>query len=170
MHLKCRSMIWTINLLAFSLFILACQKEVGAGPVAPDFSLKNLSSQRVTLKQYRGNIVILDFWATWCPPCRASIPELIKLQDKFKKKGLVILGISMDDPRRADNQYIQSFCEKFKVNYMVLRYNSNVLESYFGRQAPALPTMYVIDREGIVRDKHVGFSSDALQKSLERLL
>ena len=161
--------IWIVSLLLFSLFSLGCQNEVGAGPKAPDFSLPDLSGKMVTLKQFHGSVVIVDFWATWCPPCRVSLPELVNLQEKYKNKGLVVLGISTDDPRNVSNEYLKSFCEKFKINYTVLRYDYNVIEAYFGREAPSLPTVYVIDREGQIRDKFVGLSPEALQKSVERL-
>lgn len=167
--LKCKLSTLATGLILFFLFCFGCQKEVGAGPKAPDFSLPDLSGKTVTLKQYRGSVVVLDFWATWCPPCRASIPELVKLQEKYKDKGLVILGITTDDKGKVNNAYLQSFCEKFKINYSILRYDIKVIQDYFGNQAPALPTMYVIDREGQVRDKFEGFSDDALKNSLERL-
>ena len=168
--IKCALSTWTTCLSLFCFFSLGCQNEVGAGPKAPDFSLPDLSGKIVTLEQYRGSVVVVDFWATWCPPCRASIPELVKLQEKYKDKGLVILGISTDAPQKVTDENLRSFCKKFKVNYVILRYDFKVIEAYFGKQAPALPTMYVIDREGQVRDRFEGFSSDALQKSLERLL
>ena len=158
-----------IVIISIFLLCFGCQKEVGAVPKAPDFSLPDLSGKTVTLEQYRGSVVVLDFWATWCPPCRASIPELVKLQDKYKDDGLVVLGISTDDQRKVNNAYLRSFCDKFKINYRVLRYDYKVIEAYFGNQAPALPTMYVIDREGHVRDKLVGFTLEDLQKSLNKL-
>ena len=157
------------GILFLTLFIFGCEKDVGAGPMAPDFSLPDLTGKMVTLKQYRGKVVVLDFWATWCPPCRAAIPELVKLQDKYRDNGLIVLGISTDDTQNVNNEYLRLFCGKFKINYSILRYNHKVLEAYFGRKAAALPTIYVIDREGQVRNKFVGFSPDGVQKALERL-
>ncbi len=167
--IKCKMSICGVGLLLFCFFSFGCQEEVGAGPKAPDFSLPDLSGKTVTLKQYRGSVVVLDFWATWCPPCRASIPELVELQKKYKDNGLVILGISTDDTRKVDNAYLRAFCEKFKINYAILRFDLDVIDAYFGREAPAIPTLYVIDRVGQVRDKFQGFSPDALEKSLKRL-
>lgn len=169
-HLNCRLTIRLIMLLSLSFFLFGCKNEVGAGPMAPDFSLKDLSGKEVTLKQYRGSVVILDFWASWCPPCRAAIPELVGLQEKYKKKGLVILGISLDNPKRVNDKYLQAFGERFKINYPIMRFNLDVVENYFGRQAPSLPTMYVIDREGQVRDRIEGLDPDALNKSVESLI
>lgn len=163
-------LIRVVVLVTLLFFGTACQNEGGSGPKAPGFSLKNLSGQTVTLKQHRGSVVVLDFWATWCPPCRKAIPDLIKLQNRYKDKGLVVLGISMDDHRKVDNEYLRAFCEKIKTNYKILRYDYNVLESYFGSETPSLPTLYVIDQKGQVRDKFIGMDSVALAKSIEGLI
>ena len=170
MRFNCKLTIWSVSLLVFSLLACVCQKDVGADPTAPDFSLSDLSGHQVTLQQHRGRVVLLDFWATWCPPCRGAIPELVKIQEKYRDKGLVILGISMDDPKRVSDEYLKTFGEKFKINYLILRHNVKVVENYFGRQAPAIPTMFVIDREGRIRDKQEGFNAVALRKSLERFM
>lgn len=169
-HLNCRLTIRIIILLSFLIFLFACKNEVGAGPMAPDFSLKDLSGKEVTLKQFRGSVVIVDFWATWCPPCRAAIPELVGLQEKYKKKDLVVLGISLDNPKRVNDEYLRAFGERFKINYPVMRFNLDVVENYFGRQAPSLPTMYVIDRKGQVRDRIEGLDPDALKESVASLI
>lgn len=169
-HLNCRLTVRIIILLSLLFFLFGCKNEVGAGPMAPDFSLKDLSGKEVTLKQYRGSVVVVDFWASWCPPCRLAIPELVGLQEEYKKKGLVILGISLDNPKRVNDESLQAFGERFKVNYPIMRYNLDVVENYFGRQAPSLPTVYVIDREGQVRDMIEGFDPDALKKSVESLI
>jgi len=167
---NCGLIIRIIMLISGICFLFGCQGDTGQGPLAPDFNLKDLGGTEVTLGQYRGKVVLLDFWATWCPPCRAAIPELIDLQHKYKKEGLVIMGISMDDPRRVNDDKLSAFVEKIKINYLVLRFNNNLIENYFGNRAPSLPTIYVIDREGQVRDKIVGHNPEAIRKSLQRLL
>ena len=163
-------MIVIVFISVSAFFIFGCKQEIAAGPPAPDFSLKDLSGKTVTLKEYRGSVVVLDFWATWCPPCRAAIPELVEIQAKYKDKKLVILGIAMDDPHRITNEYLKSFAEKLKINYTVLRYDLKVLEDYFGAESPALPTLYIIDRKGQVRDKQVGFDPGFFKASVEKLL
>ncbi len=159
-----------IPLMFIFVLGIACQNERRDGPKAPDFSLENLSGQTVTLKQHLGNLVVLDFWATWCPPCRTAIPELVKLQSKYEDQGLVVMGISMDDPRKVDNAYLQAFCEKFNTNYKILRYDYHVLESYFGSTTPSIPTLYVIDQKGQVRNKFIGMNAVALENSIKRLI
>ena len=170
MHFNSKSKLLTIFLLVFILFNFGCQKEVEADPAAPDFSLSDLSGQMASLEQYRGSVVLLDFWATWCPPCRMSIPEIIKLQEKFGEKGLVILGISMDDPQMVTDEQLRVFKEKVGINYSVLRVNRQVLQDYFGNEQISIPTMFVIDRDGKIREKLVGFRPGALEKSVSEIL
>ncbi len=168
-RLNCRLAIGILTFLVFSFSIFGCQEEVGAGPMAPDFSLKDMSGNEVSLKQFRGKVVLLDFWATWCPPCRTSIPDLVELYDKYKKKGFVVLGISMDSPLRVNDERLKHFGKILKINYPILRHNLDVVENYFGKKARSLPTMYVIDRKGRVRDVFEGHDPEALKKSLEGL-
>jgi peroxiredoxin len=161
---------WVLILCAIFVLGLGCQKESGAGQKAPDFKLKNLSGEKLILKQLKGKVVLLDFWATWCPPCRASIPELVKLQDKYRDKGVVIIGVSLDDAIKTDNDYLRKFCDKLNINYHVARFDHALIYDYFGREAPALPTVFVIDQKGDVRDKFVGLNPEALEKSVAALL
>jgi cytochrome c biogenesis protein CcmG/thiol:disulfide interchange protein DsbE len=170
MHSKLKLTVVLVSFLAFFLFSLGCREKVSAGPTAPDFSLPDLSGNMTSLAQYRGSVVLLDFWATWCPPCKMSIPELVKLQKKYREKGLVILGISLDDPGRASDKYLRAFKEKYSINYTILRFNRQVVLDYFGFEAPAIPTMFLIDREGKIRGKFVGFMPGALEKALEGVL
>lgn len=157
-------------LLVFVLMQMGCQNEVGAGPAAPDFSLKDLAGETRALSHYSGKIVLLDFWATWCPPCRVAIPELVSLQKKYADKGLVILGISVDDPATATKTYLREFKNKFLINYTILRVDEKVMGDYFGNQSPAIPTFFLIDRNGRIHQKFVGFEPGAIEKSLVKLL
>lgn len=152
------------------MVIVGCQKEVEAGPTAPDFSLKDLSGQTVTLEQYRGKVVLLDFWATWCPPCRMTIPMLIKLQDKYRDDGLVILGISIDDPQQITDKDLRYFIKMTKINYPILRYNQKVMKDYFEGERVSVPTMFVVDRNGKIRDMIVGYAPGPLKKSLAAVM
>jgi cytochrome c biogenesis protein CcmG, thiol:disulfide interchange protein DsbE len=154
--------------ICFCFFILAtgCQKEVEAGPLAPDFSLPDLSGQTISLEQYRGSVVLLDFWATWCPPCKMTVPVLINLQERYKNKGFVILGISVDDPQLIADKDLLYFKKMTRINYPLLRFNQKLMEDYFSGEQMAVPTMFIIDRNGRIRDKIVGFQPEALEKSL----
>jgi cytochrome c biogenesis protein CcmG/thiol:disulfide interchange protein DsbE len=152
----------------FSLFILAagCEKAVEAGPLAPDFSLSDLSGQTVSLEQYRGSVVLLDFWATWCAPCKMTIPLLDKLHEQYKDKGLVILGISVDDPQLIKDKDLLYYKKMAQIDYPLLRFNQKVMDDYFSGEQMAIPTMFVIDRNGRIREKIVGFQPETLEKSL----
>lgn len=155
--------------MAMILMNTGCQK-VDALQTAPDFKLKNLDGQEVSLSQYRGRTVVLDFWATWCPPCRMSIPELVHLQKEYREKGLVVIGISLDDPSESSNLFLKAFKQKFSMNYTVLRYDAQVMKDYFGKESPAIPTMFLIDQEGRIRGKLVGYRPGTLQKAVKTLL
>jgi peroxiredoxin len=170
MRSKYKFSVWTMGLLAFFVLNFGCEKDVGAGSTAPDFSLPDLSGRITSLKQFQGQVVLLDFWATWCFPCRMSIPELVKLQEKYGDSGLVILGVSLDNPIRISNQHLLAFKEKFGINYRILRYDITVIRSYFGQSNPAIPTMFLIGRDGKIKNKIVGFNPDALKSSLADLL
>lgn len=151
-------------------FIVGCQKDVESKKKAPEFTLTDLSDETISLSQFRGKVVLVDFWATWCPPCRLSIPELIHVQEKYQDRGVVILGISMDDPDLLGDEYLRAFKDTFGINYRILRFNDGVVMDYFGYNPVALPTLFVIDREGNIRDKLVGFKPGALEKSILALV
>jgi peroxiredoxin len=170
MHYRLKITIWTTIFISIFFLNFGCQKEVGAGSLAPDFSLPDLSGRLTSLAQHRGRVVLLDFWATWCPPCRMSIPELIKVQKKFGERGLVILGLSMDDPQMITDDHLRSFKKQVGINYPILRVNEEVLKNYFVEEGISIPTMFVIDAEGKIRDKLVGYVPGAYEKSAGKLL
>lgn len=155
--------------LIISLSFFGCEKKADTKEVeAPDFTLEDLTGKNISLSQYKGSVVVLDFWATWCPPCRMSIPELVELQENYRDKGLVVLGISVDSAD-TENSYISAFSEKFKINYPVLRVDEKTTRRYFGNSDFSIPTMFIIDREGMVVDMHSGYSPGALEKSLKQI-
>jgi len=118
---------------------------------APDFSLYTLDGTEIKLSDYKGKTVILDFWATWCPPCRRGIPDLISIKEKFKDD-LVIIGISLDQP--STQKDLPSFIENYGINYPVVIGTMEVVAAYGNIQA--IPTSFIIDKEGNIVNKHVG--------------
>lgn len=171
MHLKIRS----FNGIFLLLIVLALTLHQWNGkaeenPTAPDFLLNDINGGTVSLNQHKGKVVLLDFWATWCPPCRVSIPELVELNNKYKNKGLVILGISVDDPRKVNDRFLKAFIKKFKINYAVLRVNDKVMRDYFAYQQMGVPTMFIINREGKIVDMYVGFRPGVLEKAIEKVI
>ena len=170
MNRRIKTIGWLTAVAMFLGLTLSCQQESVAKSPAPNFTLRNLSGETVTLEEYRGRVVLLDFWATWCPPCRRAIPELVKLQEKYGDKGLVILGVSMDDPQLANDEFLQMFKEKMKINYPILRADEWVVRAYFPDGRTAIPTLYLIDREGTIREKVVGYRPGALERVIVELL
>ena len=165
-----QSKILMAMVFSYLLLFIGCQKEHGVGHIAPDLSLRDLSGRMVSLEEHRGSVTLLDFWATWCPPCRMSIPELVRLQEKYRDRGLVILGISLDDSQLFTNKSLLAFKERERINYTILRYDQKVLKDYFGNTPPAVPTMFLVDRQGRIREKFVGFRPGAVEKSLAEFL
>ncbi len=134
-------------------------------PSAPDFSLPNLSGQQVALSSYKGKVVLLDFWATWCEPCQQEIPEFVNLQHKYQEDGLQIIGVSMDDGPAP----VRDFSRRFKMNYPVVMGSAKTGELYGG--VLGLPTAFLIGRDGRIYFKHVGAVDLAvLEREIQNLV
>jgi len=116
----------------------------------PDFSLLSVDGKTVKLSDYKGKIVIVDFWATWCGPCRKGIPDLIEIQKEFKDD-VVVIGISLD---RDTKQDVPKFVKNYGINYSIVYGDGKVDRNFGGIEA--IPTAFVIDRKGNIVDKHVG--------------
>jgi thiol-disulfide isomerase/thioredoxin len=141
--------------------------EPQKGSVAPDFSLKNLSDgKEVRLSSLRGKAVLVNFWATWCEPCKIEMPSLVDLQKKYGPQGLQIVGVAMDD---ADDKEISAFAHRMGVNYLVLRGTEEVGDHYGGIER--LPMTYYLDRSGKVVDETMGIAGEAtLEDAIKRAL
>lgn len=133
--------------------------------LAPDFSLPNISGGQLTLSSYRGKVVLLDFWATWCTPCREEIPRFVQLQNDYGPHGLEIIGVSMDDSPDP----VRDFYQHFHMNYPVVMGNAKTGELYGG--ILGLPIAFVLDREGHISSKHIGAADlSALENEIVKLL
>jgi len=141
--------------------------EPQKGYLAPDFALKNLADGKdVRLSSLRGKAVLVNFWATWCEPCKIEMPSLVDLQKKYGPQGLQIVGVAMDD---ADDKEITTFAHKMGVNYLVLRGTEKVGELYGG--VDHLPMTYYLDRSGKVVDETVGMAGEAtFEDAIKRAL
>jgi thiol-disulfide isomerase/thioredoxin len=133
---------------------------------APEFTLKSVDGKTVKLSDYKGKVVIIDFWATWCPPCRRGIPDLVSIQKEFKDK-VVIIGISLD--REKTIKDVPGFVKNNEINYPVVYGDDKVVIDYGGIQS--IPTSFVVDKNGTVVDMHVGLvSKDTFVNKIKELL
>ena len=141
-------------------------KADNARKLAPDFALKDADGKPVRLADYKGKVVLLDFWATWCGPCRIEIPWFTEMERQKKDKGFAVLGVSMDDDGW---KAIKPFVAEMKINYRVLLGDDQVAKDYGGLDA--LPTTFLIDRNGKIADVHVGLASRKdFEEAIDQLL
>jgi len=156
--------------IAVAVYEGAQHRSKGAHPGAIDtaaaaFSLQDLDGKPLSLANYRGKVVLLNFWATWCTPCRGEIPQFIDYQTKYGPQGLQLLGISMDD----DAKPVHDFYRQFKMNYPVAIGSASLAESYGG--VLGLPVTFLIGRDGRIAAKYVGaVEMPVLQQKIESLL
>lgn len=125
-------------------------ERIGLLRPAPEFSLTDTAGHTLRLSDYRGKVVILDFWATWCEPCKQEIPHFIEMQNQYGAQGLQVLGISMDDSEPP----VREFEQKFKINYPVAVGTAKMADQYGG--ILGLPITFVIDASGRIVARHIG--------------
>ena len=135
------------------------------GTAAPDFTVKD-ADREVTLSNFRGKVVVLNFWATWCPPCVEETPSLVQMQDRLKDKGVTVVAVSVD----ADESAYRRFIKDHKMNLLTVRDADQKSNSLYGTSM--FPETFVIDRQGVVRRKFIGavdWNSQEITDFLSRL-
>jgi thiol-disulfide isomerase/thioredoxin len=150
-------------LLAGTGFFLggALTQAADSKKAAPDWQLSDVDGKPVKLSDFKGKVVILDFWATWCPPCRAEIPGFVSIQKKYADKGFTMIGVSLD---QQGPSVVKSFMHSFGMNYPVVMGNPKIVVDYGG--ITAIPTTFVIDRQGNVVTAYEGLTDQATFESV----
>jgi len=117
---------------------------------APAVALVDLDGSTIDLSTYKGRVLLINFWAAWCVPCRQEVPRFIALEEKYRPQGFQAVGISLDDPEAA----LRDFCRQYKVNYPIVMGNQKIAEAFGG--VLGLPTTFLIGRDGRIHAKYVG--------------
>ena len=134
------------------------------GQPAPEFTLPTLQQDQPTaLKQFAGKVIYLDFWASWCAPCRTSFPLLNKMHEKLKAQGFEVVAINLDEDKAA----AEKFLKEFPVSFTVLRDAKGEWADKF--VVESMPTSFIIDKQGVVQNIHHGFASDDIKELEEKV-
>jgi peroxiredoxin len=132
-----------------------------------DFTVKDINGKDVALNAFKGNVILLDFWATWCPPCKKEIPGFVKLYNSYKSRGFVVLGVSVDDSASD----VKKFIKQYKMNYPVLMGHERLdLQKAFAPM-PGFPTTFVIARDGSICFQRTGYTPvEQFESKIKELL
>jgi peroxiredoxin len=162
-----RSLALLFCVAAFVALGASTALAVNQGALAPEIGLKDRSGKAVQLSQLRGSVVIVDFWASWCAPCRDELPVLEALYQKYRGKGLVVVGVGQD----ADAAKMAKFLRATELSFPVVHDAEGAVARRYA--PPKMPTSYIVDRQGLIRHVHAGFRAsdkDALERELKALL
>lgn len=137
-----------------------------SGRKAPGFVLTDLAGNAVDFGRFQGKVVLVDFWATWCPPCRRSIPDLSELHSKYSERGFEVVGISLDQTGPAK---VASFAGQMQIPYTIVMGNPQVVNDW--KAGTAIPVAFLVDRNGEIVDRFVGYhDKSVLEEKIQKFL
>ena len=159
-----------LALFLIGLSIAGCtapaSSQGDARQAAPDFSVNSLDGQMLKPSSMKGKVVLLDFWATWCPPCREEIPHFKELYTQYKDKGVQIIGLALDEDGEAS---VRPFAQQNQINYPLAIATQEIVSSFGGIRG--IPTTYILDKQGNIAKKWVGYQDKAVfEKEIQTLL
>jgi peroxiredoxin len=155
----------TLGILIFAAAAISALSAQAINQSAPAFSVKDLDGKTIAMSDLKGKIILINFWATWCPPCRAEIPDFVDFYNRAKAQGVEIIGLSVDE-KTADQ--LKPFVQKYKMTYPIALATAKIIRDF--QPGEFIPTTFLIDRKGIIRDKQVGAVDKAtLDKWLAKL-
>jgi peroxiredoxin len=143
----------------FSLFLgillTSAISAAEADDIAPACNVTDFTTQEpININDYKGKVIYLDFWASWCPPCKQSFPALNKLHNEFKKRGFEVVAINLDEEKKDASQFLQANPVDFTIAYDAQRICPKAYE------VMAMPSSYIIDKQGVIREVHLGFKEN----------
>ncbi|NOX20392.1 MAG: TlpA family protein disulfide reductase [Nitrospirae bacterium] len=166
--------LYRLIILLLPLIALSCQSgnKSGvpvAGTKAPVFSVEDINGNTIDINNYKGKVVLLEFWATWCPPCRRSIPEMETLYEKFADRDFVLIAVSIDEGSNA-LEAVKNFVDEFNMTYPVVIDTGEISKKY---QITSIPTIFLIDKSQKIVKRYMGYTpglGEELSRQIEALL
>ena len=163
--LTARRTVWRLRPRPGSVPQLTVPRPSEVGTRMPEFMLRDVSGREASSEEFRGKVLLVDFWATWCEPCKVEMPAFEELQNRYRDRGLVVVGIALD----TDAAGIAQFAKKLGVHYILLISTPEVERQFGG--ILGIPTTFLVDRNGVIRKKVIGFDhKEAFEKALTDLL
>jgi len=161
-------MVWAIGIPAAATVAAAPPAELSIGRPAPDFNLTLFSGKKVSLKSFHGNAVIINFWHSMCAHCQREAPILEAAYEKYRKRGLVIIGVNVSED---EEQFARDFVEKYKLTFPIGRDTGDISRRYAVKAVPIMSTMIFIDRAGKLVERYVGeLTEEEFLQRIEDLL
>jgi thiol-disulfide isomerase/thioredoxin len=158
--------LWSISIIAVVFLVVGGNAQSSKRQKAPNFSLSTQNGKMIELAKLKGKVVLVNFWATWCPPCRAEIPDFIDVYNTYKSKGFEIVGIALDE---EGWDKVAPFMKEAKINYPIVLGSRDIIQAYGGIEG--IPTTFMVDKDGYIVGQQVGtLTKSALLNALKKYL